>query len=316
MNRTDLTIAICTHNRLDLLKRTLSFLFKAKHPDNTKIDVLVMANACNDGTVEWLETQIGRKQTHPAICLRFEEESVKGKSNALNTAVSLIKNPVVAFVDDDHRIDSDFFLNIVKAVQTYPDTGMFCGRIIPDWDGTEPDWVHDRGKYRIYPLPVPRYDQGDLPFNVPYDGAIPGGGNLFLRREVLQQGGFFLTDLGPVGHNLGGSEDLEWIKRAMTLGTTLQYVPDVVQYHYVDPDRLTLIYLLRKAYQRSASVIKFGDYPEKHAKVPRFVIRKVIVYSIQCLFSLFMPNRFRFYLMRLASSLGETKGYLELKSQN
>ena len=309
----NLTIVVCTHNRLKLLRRTLLFLFKARLPEKIKIQILVIANACNDGTVDWLKAQVQIFRTHPIITMRFVEEPAKGKSHALNRAVSLIKHPIVAFVDDDHRIDPDYFLNIIKAVHAYSDAGMFCGNIIPDWDGTEPDWVHDRGKYRIYPLPVPRYDQGDTPFKVAYDGPIPGGGNLFLRLEILQQGGEFLTELGPVGHNLGGSEDMEWIKRTMKSGTILQYVPDVVQYHYVDPERLTLVYLLRKAYQRSASVIRFTDSPSSHFRIPPFIVRKAFGYFVQCLLYSFIPQKRRFYMMRLASSLGELKGYIGLK---
>ena len=59
---------------------------------------------------------------------------------------------------------------------SYPDADIFCGRILPDWDGTEPAWVHDTGEYRIYPLPVPRYDLGDATNAVAGGKGHPRGG--------------------------------------------------------------------------------------------------------------------------------------------
>ena len=147
----------------------------------------------------------------------------------------------------------DYLANICTAAEDYPDAGLFCGRILPDWDGSEPAWVHETGAYRIYPLPVPRFDQGEVPLRLTPEIAIPGGGNLFLRVEWISRTGPFSTELGPTGHDLEGSEDLDWILRAQELGARLQYVPSVVQYHYVDLQRLRLGYLIKKAYKRTVS---------------------------------------------------------------
>ena len=78
---------------------------------------------------------------------------------------------------------------------------------------------------------------------------MPGGGNLFLRTPWLTRIGPFDTDMGPTGHDLGGSEDLDWVLRALRLGARLRYVPDMVQYHYVDTSRLTLGYMMKQGLQ-------------------------------------------------------------------
>ena len=83
--------------------------------------------------------------------------------HALNRAVPLVENGILAFVDDDHRVDEDYLVEIYKASRAYSHAGLICGRILADWDGREPAWVHDTGPYRIYPLPVPLYDEGDQP---------------------------------------------------------------------------------------------------------------------------------------------------------
>ena len=299
-----LTVLICTHNRAELLLRTLHFLNAAQRPRGWQVQILVVLNACSDTSRKDL-CQL-QKQSPDGLPLEWIEEPVPGKSHALNHAIPRIASDLVAFVDDDHRVDTDYLANACAAAEKYPDMDLFCGRILPDWDGTEPHWVHDTGPYRIYPLPVPRFDQGETPLQLTPEIAIPGGGNLFLRGPWLARVGRFSTSLGPTGHDLEGSEDLDWIIRAQKLGARLQYVPSVVQYHYVDLDRLKLGYLLEKAYKRSGATVGIRNPTDGH--IPRYLYRKLASYLFSALLSL-RSDRRRFYLVRTAAALGEMKGH-------
>lgn len=119
----------------------------------------------------------------------------------------------------------------------------------------------------------------------------------------------FIPDLGPTGHDLGGAEDMEWVLRALRLGARLQYAPDVVQYHYVDSARLTLPYLMKKAYKRTASTICI-DPTRNRRGVPKYLYRKVAEYGVKAC-TAFSQDRRRFYLVRTAAALGEISGYLQ-----
>ena len=307
------TILICTHNRVTLLERTLDSLNAALRLPDWRIDILVVANACSDETHVFLERYRGQADARDWLLLNWFAEPVPGKSNALNSAMRHLVSDIVAFVDDDHRVAAEYLWAICHAVEACPKSDLFCGRILPDWDGSEPAWVHDTGPYRIYPLPVPRYDLGDEPSDLDGNGAIPGGGNLFLRTPWLTKVGEFSTDFGPKGHDLGGAEDLEWVRRALAQGARLRYEPSVVQHHYVDTERLRLGYLTRKAFERSASSVRLH---QKVDKVPLFTYRKLAGYFVQGLFSLNWP-RVRFYLVRFAAALGEIKGYRQVaRDQN
>ncbi len=301
-----LTILICTHNRAELLERTLLSLNAVDAPRNWKVDILVAANACDDRTHAFLNEYEQQADSCRWLPLYWLAEPTPGKSHALNTAIPLIRSDLVAFVDDDHRVDADYLVNICRAAERYPKADIFCGRILPDWDGAEPVWVHDTGPYRIYPLPVPRYDQGDVPHQIMEGGAIPGGGNLILKREVFERVGSFSTELGPHGHNLGGGEDSDFIKRALSLGEFIQYVPDIVQYHYVDLERFAFLYLIKKSYQRSLSVTRVRK--EINSLPPRYLWRKLFVYLFHTATSLYWPQT-RFFLMRTAATLGEIGAY-------
>jgi len=304
-----LTVFICTHNRAELLERTLASLNTATRPQRCTVKILVIANACTDATHAFLENYMHQGGSDGSLPLRWEAEPVPGKSNALNRGLPLVTSSLVAFVDDDHRVDQGYLVNICKAAADYPEADIFCGRILPDWDGTEPGWVHDTGPYRVYPLPVPRFDQGETPLRLTPDIATPGGGNLFLRSEWLTRVGPFVTTLGPVGHDLGGAEDLDWVRRALQLGATLQYVPQVVQYHYVDASRFTLPYVIRKAFRRTACAARLEDNPG-FPRVPKYLFRKLAEYLLGVFTAVRWEKR-RFYLVRSAAALGEIVGRLE-----
>lgn len=304
-----LTVLICTHDRAQLLANALASLNAARRPPGWAINIVVVANACRDGTHALLDEYRQQAGARGDLPLTWVVEPAPGKSNALNTALPRVNTGVVAFVDDDHRVDSDYLAAVCRAAETYPQADLFCGRILPDWDGSEPAWVHDSGPYRIYPLPVPRFDQGEVGRELNADVAVPGGGNLAIRTAWTAKTGPFRTDMGPTGHDLGGAEDLDWVLRALGLGARLRYVPDMIQYHYVDAARLTIGYLMKKAYKRTASTVDLGG-PAPIRKVPRYLYRKIAEYGIKACTAITTTRR-RFYLVRSAAALGELAGHLQ-----
>ena len=304
-----LTVVICTHNRSALLERALASLNAAARSDDGAVELLVVANACADDTTSVLR----RYQSEPAashqLPLRWTEEPDPGKSRALNRAISMIADGVISFVDDDHRVDAAYLISVFEAALSYPQAGLFCGRILPDWDGREPRWVHDTGPYRIYPLPVPHYHQGETAKEISTEGPAPGGGNLSVRREVFDRVGPFSPELGPHGHDLGGGEDSDFVGRCLAASERIQYVPTIVQHHYVDPERLRLGYLLRKSFQRSRSNIRVQS--DASAWVPLYAWRKLATYFL-CAGVSASWTRTRFYLVRTAAALGEIRGFMDV----
>jgi GT2 family glycosyltransferase len=300
-----LTVLICTHNRASLLSRSLESINSARRPVEG-VKLLVIANNCSDATHAMLDEYV--RSPGDRLPLRWIAEKRPGKSHALNRGMTEVDTPLVSFVDDDHRIDSGYLEAIRDAARDTPTADIFCGRILPDWDGSEPRWVHDQGRYRIYPLPVPRFDLGAAPMNITPEVAVPGGGNLFLRTAWLLRVGPFATDLGPTGHDLGGAEDSDWVLRAFALGAQIRYVPDVLQYHYVDANRLTLGYIIHKAYKRTASTVRLHASPTRENSVPAHVYRKLASYVFAAV-TAWRSDRRRFYIVRVAAALGEISGH-------
>lgn len=291
------------------MNKTLASLNAAARPEGWAVSLLVAANACTDATHAELQRYDAEAAAQGWWPLTWFAEPEPGKSRALNSAMPRVSGDLVALVDDDHRVDRNYLRAVCAASRMYPDADFFCGRILPDWTGNEPAWVHDTGPYRIYPLPVPRFDLGDAPRRVAPDVAVPGGGNLFLRTAWLAKVGAFSVDMGPTGHDLGGSEDLDWVLRALGMGAKLRYVPEVVQYHYVDLSRLKLRYLLEKAYKRTASTVAIETRQRGGTTVPRYLYRKLAEYGFGACTALSHARR-RFFMVRTAAALGEIAGHL------
>ena len=302
-----LTVVICTHNRSDLLQHTIASLNGVLLPSNCSINLLIIANACSDDTIHQLKNYPAA-QNKSYLPLSFAEEPKPGKSYALNHALDIVEDGFICFIDDDHRIDKHYFCAVINAIKDYPELSIFCGRIIPDWTGQEPEWIHDQGAYKIYPLPIPHFELGDQPLPVKPGVKLPGGGNLIVNRDVFNQVGYFSTELGPKGHNLSGSEDSDFIRRVLKADIAIQYIPEIIQYHYVDEERLKLNYLVQKSFQRTRSLIK-AKHPDSQS-VPLYLWRKLFIYTSHLLFS-FNFQKMRFYAMRIASTLGEIVGLKE-----
>jgi hypothetical protein len=87
-----LIVLISTHDRVALLERTLHYLNAARHPQDWRVEILVVANACSDRTHAMLD-EYRETIAAPAVPsesgrlpLRWLAEPTPGKSHALNRA--------------------------------------------------------------------------------------------------------------------------------------------------------------------------------------------------------------------------------------
>jgi len=300
-----ITVVICTHNRANLLLKAIHSINAAPSLSGSDISILVIANACSDDTLQKLQKLQTDSLQYP---LTFEEEPTPGKSFALIRAVNLVPEGFICFIDDDHRVDKNYLTSIQNTINKSPKISMFCGPIFPDWTGLEPSWVHTQGKYKIFPEPIPCFKIGSKATLITAETPLPGGGTLIVKKELFAKIGHFSTALGPKGHNLVGGEDTDFVLRVLNAGEKILYVPDIIQYHYVDLGRLKLSYLILTSFQRTRS-FTLVNYPNR-SPIPLYMWRKLFNYIFSLLFS-FKISKIRFYLIRIASTTGEMIGFIE-----
>ena len=305
MSSFDISVIICTHNRAFMLPDVLDSLEKTETPENTEIELVIVDNACSDDTYQTIEEYTPKSK----FKITPLKEPKKGKTFALNTAIKKAAGNLLAFIDDDHIVSPGYFKAICSALEDYPDCNLFCGRITPNWDGSEPAWVHDDTSYPIRPFPIPNFNMGDHVLEVQLDKGmfIPGAGNLVIKKSVFENVGLFSEGFGPKGHNLRGGEDLEFVRRALKQGERLVYFPEILQYHQVDKKNLNLDYLLKKAYYRSMAAYQFNKKTSS-GPVPWYFYRMAAGYLLKSIFCLHQHVR-RYHLVKLATVMGEIQGH-------
>lgn len=302
-----LAIVICTYNRSRMLIETLKSLYASGYSGPDSIDIIVVINHCKDDTLAQLEL-FKAHHSQDVLTLKWLEEPRLGKSFALNAAIAQTDQQYLCFIDDDQIIKTGFIDHLLHGIIQYPNDSIFCGRIWPAWDGSEPSWVHAEEPYKIPIRPFPEFDLGPTSLQLRSHDRLPSGGNITVSRQVFAQIGCFSTELGPTGHNLAGGEDHDLLKRATNRGYAVRYLPDVRQLHAIDAERMGAEYILRKSYFRSCAHFQINF---NKSGLRLYMIRKIVVHLGRVLVASNADHRF-LHLVRLAASLGEFFGALDL----
>ena len=234
-----ITVIVSTYNRSAELRRMLLSLEACERPHGESWELIVVDNNSADDTASVLAEFSGRSQ----LPLRPLFEGRQGKSYALNRAIRVAAGDVLAFTDDDVRVDSSWLAAIERAATRHPDALGFGGRIIADWQTPPPAWLGTGTSLGRTTGGVVAHNLGEAVLQLKPGVRPPAGANFFFRRAAFERHGLFREDLGP-GTGTHG-EDTEFVKRLVTAGERLLYVPDVVLQHPVAPERVRRRYGLR-----------------------------------------------------------------------
>jgi hypothetical protein len=163
-----LTIAICTHNRASMLAQTLRHVAALAAPA-CPWEVIVVANACTDGTRLVLDDFAG------LLPLRVIEEPAPGLSHARNAAVAAAAGTYIVWTDDDVIVDPMWLVHYVEAFTAHPGAAFFGGPIEPLFTPSPPAWIVELlpqigaafARRQLGPNPF-RVDQRTLPYGANY----------------------------------------------------------------------------------------------------------------------------------------------------
>lgn len=241
----ELDVIIPTYNRQDLLKLTLESLFTAEIPSGLKVRVTVVDNNSKDSTrlvVEGYQEKFAGR-------LRYQFEPQQGRSHALNAGVASTSGEIVGMIDDDEEIDATWYKTVFESF-TQKNIDFIGGPYVPKWSMPPPQWLPPN-----YGSVVGWVDGGDA--EVPFDNNYPGilmGGNAVFRRAVLQKVGPYSTWLGRTDKHLMSGEDEDLYHRLLAAGARGLYLPNLIIYHHVTPDRLTKSYFRSWCFWRGVSL--------------------------------------------------------------
>jgi glycosyltransferase involved in cell wall biosynthesis len=257
----DLTVAICTLNRAELLRQTLATFEELTVPSGLRWEILIVDNGSTDATASVVQSFSGR------LPVRLEHEPRRGQSVARNRVSASALGRIVLWTDDDVRADPRLITATLDAFTRFGADVVF-GRSYPIWSSSQPPWYGPRfaGQFAIL-------DYGDQPFVVSDRDQQFYGLNVAFTRQALDTLGLVREDMGYVGSSGGGGEDTEYFERALNAG----HAPDSIVGHVIPAERATMARQRQFAWSGARSNYRlvreqFGTLPALLG-VPRFMFR-------------------------------------------
>ena len=246
------TVAICTHNQAERLRRTLEDLATVKSP-SAPWELLIVDNASTDGTPSLLQSNQWRK---PEWQVRTVVEDRLGVAHARNSAIRQAHGEYIVFLDDDETPESDWLVAYERVIEQYQPDAM-GGRIeVMFEDGKRPAWLTDELMGFLGKL-----DYGDERFRFEDAGTPIFTGNCAFRRRIFEKAAMFDGSLGRKGRVNTGGEDTAMYRHLLSSGFHIRWVPDGVVHHRIQTEKLRRAYFIELHYHMgfSQGAIKRGS---------------------------------------------------------
>jgi glucosyl-dolichyl phosphate glucuronosyltransferase len=236
-------IAAYSNERLSDTLQAIDSVLCQSHPDKE----IVLAVDHNAGLYQQLRLKV------PGGVKVVLNDGEPGLSATRNTGIEISRGEIIAFLDDDAVAKEDW---LAKLARHYTDPAVMGvgGMAVPQWTKQEADW-----------LPPELYWVIGCTYRGYADGRVANvrnihGNTMSFRREVFDKIGLFSTRMGHTNNLLGGDETEFCIRLTSRMpGARILYDPAVVIYHKVPPSRLTLRYLVGRAYGEGLSKGMMGS---------------------------------------------------------
>lgn len=278
MNKPEISVIICTYNRGDRLVALLDKL-KNQNMVNGRFDwelVLVDNNSIDD-TRTIVKNYIDKNR----LSINYVFEARQGKSFALNSGIAAAAGDCLAFTDDDVILDENWLANVYKAFTDYPQYNCFGGKVLPILEKPLPRWLSasDR-KYRFHGGPLVSHDRGDQIKEYGPGMWVPIGSNAFVRKQVFEKYGGYLTQLGHYStETLIYGEDSEIMFRFKKKGEAILYYPNARIFHPAPSERMKKSYFKKWCWgtgRGSARWQQPGPDAVRYFNIPRYQLREFI----------------------------------------
>ena len=218
------SVVVGTRNRPGHVRDCLARLRELEY---ASFDVLVVDNAPDtEETREAFLDVVGADDR-----FRYRRLDRAGVSRARNAGISAARGPLVAFVDDDVRVDPHWLQGVVRAFARVPSavcvTGLVATRSIA---GPQQRYFDTRVSWAANLEPRVFHPRSDDPLHPWAAGRFGAGANMAFRLAAVRALHGFDENLGP-GTIAKGGEDIDLFVRALRAGGDLVYDPAALAWH-------------------------------------------------------------------------------------
>jgi glucosyl-dolichyl phosphate glucuronosyltransferase len=238
-----ISIVIPTYNRCALLRQTLEAISKQTIP-LSDFEVLVIDNGSTDATADVA-------QAARAILpnLTYILESAPGLHNGRHRGMQASNGSILVYADDDIEPLPSWLSSIAESFRD-ENVAIVGGKDIPKFEAPPPPWLDqiwettEHGRYLTY---FSLIDLGDSVMKI--SPTLVFGCNFSIRKSVLQEIKGFHPDAMP-GNKIEfrGDGETHVARMVESLGYTTIYHPGASVYHWVPASRMTVSYIIQRAY--------------------------------------------------------------------
>lgn len=270
----DLTVAVCTWNRAEILDGSLAAIAAMRIPAGVTWELVVVDNNSTDHTQAVLQKYLDK------LPLRIVKETRQGTSYARNTAVAAVRSDWFVFLDDDCRPEPDLVEQYSEAIRLHPDVALFGGTMRPEFESPPPKWLAENIRQLDNVTAWMEKAGPNRPLG-PAESVFTG--NLSVRTAVARQLPFD-TNLGYVGGNRMAGEDIDFYVRVVGAGHRTYWWGTAAVRHFIPNRALTLNAIARKFYGDGAVEVRL--YPEEIRAlptllgVPRWALKQYVLASL------------------------------------
>jgi len=221
------SIIVVTHNRHKLCNLMLEYLDK----QIVKPYEVIVIDDASDPPFKALKSN----HKYKLVILRIDQEL--GVSACRNLGVIYSKGDIIAFIDDDAIPDPKWIEAIEYHITKY-NADIVGGLCLPIYLKETPSW----------------WDSRILGCYLAIHNTFIVGCNFAVKRDTFNKVGLFRPHLGRVRGLKISNEETELILRAYKKGVKIIYCPTIRVYHFVNPSRLSLKYLIKRAWYQGISI--------------------------------------------------------------
>jgi glycosyltransferase involved in cell wall biosynthesis len=235
----DIVVAICTYNNARMLKAALESLERQQTKADVRWGVVVVDNNSTDET----STVVEHWRKHGCLShLDLVHEPRQGLAHARRRAVAATNAQLIAFVDDDCVLATDWVQEAVVFFRDHERAGVVGGRVQVVWEHPPEQWL--MGFARSFA----EQDHGLQILRLPDRGVIRlVGAGLVCRRTALEDSGWLAGGalLDRKGSELTAGGDIEIVLRVRYAGYEAWYTPALHLQHVIPRRRMSKEYVRR-----------------------------------------------------------------------
>jgi glycosyltransferase involved in cell wall biosynthesis len=272
MNAVDISVAVPTYNRKEMLKKALACLTTQNTGGLFTYEVIVIDDVSDDGTKE-VVLELAEKAP---VTLRYVLGRGMGYTHALNTAVSEAKGEWLAFFDDDQLTHPNWLKAFYTAAKEQK-AAMVGGPIaleVPDHirKTMGPVYLDICGETHDITYPERYVDRNPL----------PPGGNRMIKYSIFMILGTFDESM------LTGGCDRDFLRRAVAAGYTMGWAKDADIKHCIPLQRITPQHMKWYSLQRGVSFAyqdwkRLGSVKASFSAIARIGQALLVHFPLLCL---------------------------------